>query len=179
MALGTYANVLTAIREVLDDGTGSLRTIPAGRFTDDLDSSVAEAEAQRRGIRADKPFRVRIVSQRRHPQSPPINGSVILYEFEVEVTVSRTVAVLEQLSADDFATLEALGWEDADAIRQVLCTPPNLETTSGGGSTNILGDALRYRESRGRVVPVQGDGAQRYETIHKFIGGLKVLPAVI
>ena len=104
---------------------------------------------------------------------------MILYEFDVEVTISRTVGTLEQIESDDFAVLEALAWEDADAIRQALCTPPNLETTAASGATNIIGDALRYTDSRGRVVPIQGDGAQRYETIHRFTGGLKVSPAII
>jgi len=176
MAYGSYANVLTAIREVLDDGTGSLRAIAAGRFTDDLDPSVDEAERQRRGIRSDKPFRVRITGQRRHPASPPILGSVILYEIDVEVTVSRTVATIEQLDADTFSVLEALAWEDADAIRQALCTPPNLESTSASAATGIVGDHLRYIDSRGKVVPIQGDGAGRYETIHRFSAGLKVAP---
>lgn len=177
MALGTYANVLTAIREVLDDGTGSLRAISATRFTDDLDPSVAEAEAQRRGIRSGKPFRVRITGQRRHKASPPIIGSTILYEIDVEVTVSRTVSPLEQISSDDFAVLEALGWEDTDAIRQALCTPPNLRLTAASAPTNIAGAALRYIDSKGRVVPIKGDGAQRYETIHRLTGVLKVFPA--
>lgn len=175
MALGTFANALTAIREVLDDGHGNLRTISATRFTDDLVEAVTEPELQRRGIRSDKPFRVRFTRMSRHPQSPPINGSVILYELGVQVTVSRTIAVAEQIDADTWATLEALGWEDADAIRQALCTPPNLETTASGDSTNIVGDALRYESSRGRIT--QGPGAQRYETIHNFSGALKVLPA--
>ncbi len=177
MALGTYANALTAIREVLDDAGGSLRTIAATRFTDDLDGSTAEAEKQRRGIRSDKPIRVRITGQRRHPKTPPINGSVLLYELDFEVTVSRTIATLEQISSDDFAVLEALAWEDADAIRQALCTPPNLEETAASAATNIVGDALRYVDSRGAPVPLVGDGAQRYETIHRFTGALKVLPA--
>lgn len=177
MALGTYANVLTAIREVLDDGTGNLRTIAAGRFTDDLDPSVDEAERQRRGIRADKPFRVRFLRQRRHEASPPIIGSTIFYRFDVEVTISRTVATEAQLDSDLYATLEALAWEDTDAIRQALCTPPNLETTSASAPTNLIGSALTYVDSISRVVPIQGDGAQRYETVNKFTVGLQVFPA--
>jgi hypothetical protein len=179
MALGTYANILTAIREVLDSNGGSIRQIASTRFTDDLAEGVQEPEAQRRGIRADKPFRVRITNQRRHEASPPINGSKILYRFDCEVTISRTVGVLEQVSADDFAALEALGWEDADAIRQALCTPPNLEQTAASAATNIIGDALTYVDSRGRLVPIKGDGAQRYETIHRFTAGLKVSPATV
>lgn len=177
MALGTYANALTAIREVLDDGTGNLRTISATRFTDDLDPSVGEPERQRRGIRADKPFRVRFLRQRRHEASPPIIGSIILYRFDVEVTVSRTIATEAQLDPDLFAELEALAWEDTDAIRQALCTPPNLDTTAASAPTNLISGALTYVESVARVVPIQGDGAQRYETINKFTVGLKVSPA--
>lgn len=179
MAYGSFASALTAIREALDDGAGNLRTVAASRFTDDLVEASHESELQRRGIRSDKPFRARILRMTRNGSSPPINGSVILYDFDVEVTVSRTIATLEQVSSDAWATLEALGWEDADAIRQVLCTPPNLETTSLSVSTNIVGDALRYTGSRGRLVPVKGAGAQRYETIHEFAGILKVSPATM
>ncbi len=178
MAFAPFLNVLTAIREVLDANGGSIRQIPAARFTDDLDTSVGESEAQRRGIRADKPFRARISGMRPHPLSPPINGNVVLYQFDVTVTISRTIGVQEQVDSDLFATLEALAWEDADVIRQALCTPPNLETTAGSGATNILGGALKYVDSRGTPVPIKGDGAQRYESIHKFTGGLKSEPAI-
>lgn len=179
MAYGTYGNLLTAIREVLDANGGSIRKITASRFTDDLLEALPEEEAQRRGIRADKPFRARITGQRRHPASPPVNGSVHLLALDVEVTVSRTIATAEKVSADQFATLEALGWEDADAVRQALCTPPNLQTTAAAAVTNLVGDALVYVDSRGRLVPLQTDGAQRYETIHRFTGCLKVSPAII
>lgn len=177
MSYAPFSNVLTAIREVLDSNGGSIRKIAAARFTDDLAEGVQEPEAARRGIRADKPFRVRITGMRKHPKTPPINGNVILYLINVVVTVSRTVSTEEQVDAAKFATLEALGWEDADVIRQALCTPPNLATTAAGGATNILGAALSYVDSRGTLVPLKSDAAQRYETIHRFTGGLKSTPA--
>ena len=179
MALATFGNALTAIREVLDDGSGSLRTISSSRFADKLPESVHESERQRRGITASKPFRVRVTNVRRNASSPPMNGSVHLLDFDVTVTVSRTIKPLEQMDSDAWATLEALAWEDADAIRQALCTPPNLETTSGAADTNIVGCALRYRDSSGRPTPTQTDGAQRYETTHRLSGILKVSPATM
>lgn len=176
MALATYSAALTAIREVLDDGHGSLRTISAGRFVDALHEGTSDDELARRGVVAAKPFRVRLGGQRRHPASPPPNSNVNLITCDVDVIVSRTITPLEQADPDSMATLEASAAEDADAIRQALETPPNLDTTAAGISTNICGGCLRYvRSATPRVVTGAPPAkAQRFETSHRFEAVIKV-----
>lgn len=176
MALGTYAAALTAIREVLDDGAGNLRTVSAGRFVDALHEGISDDELATRGAITSKPFRVRLGGQRRHPASPPINSNINLIAFDVDVTVSRTITTQEQADPDLMATLEALTAEDGDAIRQALETPPNLNTTSAATATNICGGCLRFiRSSTPRVVTGAPPAkAQRFEVTHRFEGVLKV-----
>lgn len=177
MALATYSAALTAIREALDDGHGNLRTIASARFADTLHEGLSDDELTRRGVLGAKPFRVRFGGQRRHPASPPINSNVNLIAFDVDVIISRTVGPLEQADADAMATLEALAAEDADAVRQALETPPNLDTTASGTATNLCGGCLRYvRSQTPRVVTSAPPAkAQRFETTHRFEGVIKVI----
>lgn len=176
MTLASFGAALTAIREVIDSAGGSLRQINAGRFADALHEGVSDDELARRGILAAKPFRVRLGNIRRHPASPPINGNINLLAFEAEVVVSRTIDPEHQVDPDAMAELEALAAEDADALRQALCTPPNLNTTADGTATNLVGGHLVYlRSSTPRVVTGAPPAkAQRFEVGHRFEGTLKV-----
>lgn len=178
MAYVPFGAALDAVREVARGAHGSLRTVPAARFADDLHEGTSEEELARRGTLASKPIRVRITGMDRNGASPTILGSVLLYDVAWEVVVSRTMAPIEQVDADTMADLEALAYEDADVLRQALCTPPNLRTNLAGTLTGICGDALVYAGSDARVVTVAATGkAQRYETIHRFTAVMKSLPA--
>lgn len=179
MALATYGAALTAIREVLDDAAGSLRTISATRFADTLHDGLSDDELARRGTFAAVPFRVSLGNFRRHPASPPINGNINLIAFDVDVVTARTITPLEQADADAMATLTALAAEDGDAVRQALETPPNLDTTVAGTATNICGSCLRYmRSNPPRIVTGSPPAkAQRHETTHRFEGVIKVFQA--
>ncbi len=178
MSYFTWTPALTAIREVLESAHGSLRTIPAARFTEDLVEGLSEEELARRGIRSDKPIRVRFTGSRKNPATPPTIGSTILRDHDLEVIVSRTISPEHQLDADLYAELQALAMEDGDAIEQALGTPPNLATTVAGTATNICGDALIYRGSSDRVVTTRTPAkAQRFETVHRFTLTAVVRPA--
>lgn len=171
---------LTAIREVLDSGKGTLRTIDPDRFSDRLHQGFREEELQRRGIGTEKPFQVRCTSTRPHASSPGIFGSVLLYDATFEIVVSRTVTPAEQVSSDVMAVAQALAIEDSDIIRQALSTPPNLSKTSDGLDTGIAGASLVHQSSTVRLVST-GSGpskAQRLETVHAFTGALKALAEV-
>lgn len=176
MAYGTWTPVLQAVRDVLDDGHGSLRTIATDRFSDALPEAVAEEEKQRRGLGNPAPFRIRVTRIAPNAASAPINSSVILRDFELEVTVSRTLSLPEILNADDMQTLQALCLEDQSAVSQALGTPPNLSQTALGTDTNIAGGALRYLDSRNVVTTSAPDEARRLETTHRFTGVLRVSP---
>lgn len=178
MAYFPWGAALTAIREVIESAHGSLRTIPASRFTEDLVEGTPDSELARRGTRSDVPIRVQIMGRRKNPASPPINSSVILRDADVVITVSRTIGPPEQVDANAMADLMCLANEDADALEQALSSPPNLATTVAGIATNIVGDSLVYVQSSNRVVSLRPpSSAQRYETIHRFRMTMKVTPA--
>lgn len=178
MAYVPFAAALRAAREALEAAHGSLRTIPAGRLTDALHEGASEDELARRGALEAKPSRVELAGMRPHPASPPIIGSVLIYETDWEVTISRTVSPEQQVDADSMSELRALAWEDADVIRQALCTPPNLATTSTGTASGLCGDALVYVGTSAVLRTSQPPGkAQRYETIHRFTAAMKSIPS--
>lgn len=177
MAYLRTTQILTAVREVLDDGTGNLRPIDASRFSDDLHQGASEQELQRRGAVAAKPLQVRLGPVRRHKQSGSINGSQQLYEAEIQVVVTRTVPPEAQVDSDVFAAIEAAALEDADAIAQALGTPGNLDETAAGTATDIVSGMLLHQGSS-PVLLGAAKGAQRLETTHRFSGILISRPQV-
>ena len=179
MAYGQWSAVIQAIRDVLDDGHGSIRTLATGRLVDDLPEGIAEEELQRRGLGEPAPFRVRVTRVEPSPYSAPINSGTILRDFDVEVTISRTISLPERLSPDDMAALQALCLEDQSAVSQALGSPPNLSQTASGTDTNIAGGALRYLGSDNVVTTSATDEARRLETTHRFTGVLKVYTASV
>lgn len=168
--------LITRIREVLEDSAGTLRTVPAGRFDGNLPTGLSDTTEMRRAF--EKPrIAATITGLSRHPASPPINGSLMLYSVAVEVRIVRTVTRLEQLSDADADTLRALATEDADIVRQALEYPGNLTQTTAGAATNIASGLLYYSGSVIRVQRAIDEGSQLLETVHTFTGVAKVYPA--
>ncbi len=179
MAYPSYANIILRVRELIE-GTAAapVRPVTADRFVDDLVEGLSEEEAQRRSMQASAPFNVRIQGTRRHPLSPPINSNVILEEFDLVVTVSRLLGTEEHISETAFADVEAASWQDAAIIRQSLETPPNMAQTEASAATGIVGGAVRYTGSLGRVSTSRTQTARRYVVEHNFTGIVKSSPAV-
>lgn len=176
MAYLQTAAILTRIREVVEDGAGTLRAI-SSRFLGDLPEGLDVTEDMRRAL--DKPrVESSITSITRSASSPPICGNLIIYELGVDVRVVRTVTPLEQLSDDDRDALRALAAADADYVRQALEYPGNLSTTSGGVSTDLASGMLSFKSSRVVVKRAVNEGAQSVETIHSFTGFALSRPAV-
>lgn len=167
--------ILTRIREVLLDGAGDLRTISATRFEGDLPEGLSESAQMMRGAVKAR-VEASVSSIERHPQSPPSNGSVMLYVVGVEVRAVRTVLRIEQLVDADRDTLRALCIEDADIIRQALEYPRNLTATTAGTATGIVSGLLRYAGSETRTSRGIDQGTQILSTIHSFTGSVKVTP---
>ena len=168
--------ILTRVREVLEDGAGTLRVI-SERFLGDLPEGLSEVEQMRRGLVKAR-VETSISSISRSPTSPPITGNFLIYEIGVDVRVVRTVTTLEQLSDDDRDSLMALAAEDADVVRQALEYPGNLTQTSAGVDTQLASGMLNFKSSRIRVSRAVDEGAQRVETIHNFSGFAYARPAI-
>lgn len=169
--------ILTRIREVLEDGAGSVRTVSSSRFLGELPDGLSpDAEA----LRAISKPRVEasITGIRRSASTPPIIGSLLIYDVDVDVRVVRVATTLHQLSDDQRVALQALCAEDADIIRQALEWPGNLTSTTAGAATGLVSGILRYVKT-GKLTAKRAvnDGAQPYEIVHSFSGAVTVSAA--
>lgn len=170
--------LITRIREVLEDSRGALRTVPSGRFLGNWPDGLSDPTQLRRLL--VKP-RVRVVidSFERSPQSPPINGNLIIYDVGVSVRVARIATRQKAMDDDDMDSVQASCAEDTDVIRQALEYPRNLTTTEDGHATDLISGLLSFNgPSQTTVVGQIDQGAQRIETINRFVGRLIARPAV-
>ena len=168
--------ILTRIREVLEDGQGSLRSISSTRFAGDLPEGLDPTEDARRAISAPR-IEAKITGISRHSQSPPVTGNMLLYSVAIEVRVVRTVTRTEQLTDDDRVTLQALAAEDTDVVRQALEWPGNLTQTEAAVTTDLASGLLRYASTKDMVRGAVNGGAQTMETVHSFTGVVISRPA--
>lgn len=167
MAYLKTAAILTRIREVVTAAAGAARTIPAARFDGDLPDGLDPVEDMRRAMTVPR-AEATTTDIRRHPASPPVTGNVLLYDVGVSVRVVRTVTRLEQLSDADRDAIRALAAQDADAVRQALEYPHNLDATTAGTSTGIVSGMCVWESSRATVTGRVNDGAQALSTIHNY-----------
>lgn len=172
MANIAAANIFTRIREVLEDGAGSVRTITAARFSGGLYSGLGRDAETLRSLGKPR-VEAEIVAGARHPSSPPINGSFELKELRVTVRIVRSGTLVQKLDDDARDAAKALAVVDADLVSQALTFPGNLTTTAGGGATGIVSGLLRY-ESSDFSVEYDGDVSARIVTSHEFIGVVNV-----
>lgn len=170
MAYIAASAILTRVREVLEDSAGTLRTVPAARFLGDLPEGLSEDAESMRAISKPR-VEASMVSVKRSPSTPPIIGSLLLYEVEIAVRVVRVVTTLEQLSDDDRVALQALAFEDCDVVRQALEYPGNLTSTTAGTATGLCSGLLRYTGSKAAPLRRRVDGgSQPFEVTHTFSG---------
>lgn len=170
MAYVATSAILTRVREVIEDSAGTLRTVPAARFLGDLPEGLSEDAEAMRAISKPR-VETSMVSVKRSPSSPPVIGSLLIYEIELAVRVIRVVTTLEQLSDDDRVALQALAFEDCDVIRQALEYPGNLTATTGGTATGLCSGLLRHVSSRAAPMRRRVDGgAQPLDVTHTFVG---------
>lgn len=165
MAYIKTAEILTRIRELLQDGYGSVRTINASRFQGGLHAGQTPDHQARLGILSQLPCEASITKTLRHPQRLVITGSVQIELLEIQVNVVRTVAIDGQVTDSVRDAAKALAAEDADAIKQVLEWPPNLTLTNAGAATDLKG--MSYQGSDHRFLGAAGK-AMRLDTIHRF-----------
>jgi len=170
--------IITRVREIIEDGQGSLRTISATRFTGGYpEGGVGDDELARRGIAVSKPVQVVVRSLGRHPNSPPIGGNLEILEVEVEVAIARTIAIEEMVDDDAHTTLAALALEDVDVIRQALEWPANLTQTEAADATDLCSLRLDRPASNIKVGGGQGK-AYSLEYRLRFTGPAFSRPAI-
>jgi hypothetical protein len=169
--------ITTRLREVLEQSSGVLRTVPSSRFFGDLPEGLDMGEEIRRAIENPR-INANVTRVRRSPASPPINGNLTIYDFEVEVRIVRIMSTLEQLDDASLELLRSRAFEDVDVIRQALEYPGNLTTTDGGDVTDIASGMLRFVDGTvGDIKRMINEGAQQCETLVNFTGVAIARPA--
>ena len=169
--------ILTAIREVLEEAHGSLRTIASTRFFGELPEGLTDDEASLRAMERPR-VEASITGQRRHPDSPSRMGSYKLTEIDVMVKVIRHLSPDHKFDDALRDQIKALAQEDVDLISQALTTPPNLATTVAGTATGLCTDCLHDAGDGATVVRVkQTDTGHLIETQIRFTGVVKVTQA--
>lgn len=165
------------LREVLEAGFGSVRTITADTYGGNLPE---EFSAQGDSVRAvAKPQTEALVEAiRRSPSSPSSMSNVALYEIDVRVRVVRRLTADQQVNATARDLVKAAAAGDADVVVQALTWPGNLTQTQAGTATGLRSGMLAYRESQTVVKPAVDDGASIVETNHLFTGLMQSAPPV-
>lgn len=166
MAYTKTAEILTRIRELLQDGYGSVRTITSTRFQGGLHDGQDPNHQARLGVLTQLPAEASIVRTLPHPQRLVTTSSVQIELLEIAVKVVRTLAIDGQVTDSIRDAVQASAAEDASAIAQVLEWPPNLEQTNAGAATDAKG--ARYQGSDHRWSGNAGK-AMRLESTHRFL----------
>lgn len=168
--------IITRVREVLQDGAGSIRTISSARFDGGFYQGMSPEEQSLRALATPR-VEPSVFVTGRNPDSPPINGTLLFYDVTVTVAVVRHLSPTHKLDDAKRDDIKALAANDSDIVAQALCWPGNLTATSGGTPTGLIGGYLRFEGSDEPEVSL-GDEAGRITSIHRFNGIVRVTPAV-
>jgi hypothetical protein len=142
MALLPAAAIVRRIHELLVEGAGVHRVIPAGTYAA---GSVAASRDGARSVESldDSPrVRARVISDEQHPASPGSYCSRTLRQLTIEITVTRAAGVGDTFGETERRALLTACLEDQSRIRQALEWPGNLAATEGGDPTGISGRKL-------------------------------------
>lgn len=175
MAYTKYDAILERVRELLEDGYGSIRAISSSRFQGGLHDGLPNETLPRLGELSQKPIEASITGVSRHPQRLTIVGDVQIERFTLEVRVVRALATPTQVNDALRDDVKALAVEDSDVIKQALEWPANLTSTQGGTTTDCK--ALIFDNSRPRVRVNKTGAAMFVDTIHTFTGTAVSRPA--
>lgn len=177
MAYIAGAAIVTRIREVLEDGRGTLRTITASTYEGQI---YGPAAGDNESLIASVKPRVEasITSVERHEASPPEMGNQAIYRLAIEVRLIRHLDDLHKVKDSVRDTAKAAAMTDADKVRQALGYPGNLTQTEAAVTTGLVSGCLVYEASSARVVLGPGETGGRIETIHRFTAAATSVPAV-
>ena len=160
--------ILTAVREVIEDGAGSVRTIASGDY---LVGQVGARSVP--GLAHDALISPRadiaLTVTGRNGASPPITGSVQLLDVSIVVRLVRSLSAHVVMDHDARQAVRALAARDADVLAQALTWPGNLAQTAAGAPTGLVSGCLRttWRSATGDIEAAGSDSA-RLVTTHTF-----------
>jgi len=174
MATLATSAITTAIREVIEDGTGSVRTITSGDYLPGETSARSVPGLSHDALIAPR-AEVRIVETARHEASPAITGSFQLVALEIEIRLVRSLTTFKLLDHDARQAVYDLAARDGDVLAQALTWPGNLTQTAASAATGLVSGCLRT-DWRSAVGTVEADGSDhgRLVTTHRFTAIAKV-----
>jgi hypothetical protein len=152
--------ILTRLRELLQDGLGTIRTIANTRFAGDLPPGLDAREERRRGIVDEKPIDITLSTQRPHPNRITTAGNVQLWYVDATIRIVRTLDLEAQVSDTARDAIEALKTIDGGMIADVLEWPINLALTNAGDATGMKG--ARYK---GGSVQTRGEAGEAMDIV--------------
>lgn len=163
--------ILTAVRNALESASGVSRTITANTYEGDAYESLSDEEKSRRGaVRARMEPVIRSLTP--HSLAPPRNGSVGIYEMELDVMVWRHTDSSEKLVDATRDTAASAAINDGDVIAQCLEFPGNVNVNSSG--TRLIGSCLTYAGTEIESIALADDGPGLITARHKFRGFIQV-----
>lgn len=131
------------LREVLEEGLGSVRTIAAGTLKGDLPPGLDLAHEQRRTFETP---RVESSIKRRRPHvSSPVsaNSNFAILELDLEIRLVYHAPRSAQIDDDERDAFRGAQLGDCDAIRQALISG-NLTATDAGDATGVISSRVIF-----------------------------------
>jgi hypothetical protein len=169
--------ILDAIREVVEEAAGNLRTITAGTYAGELYDDLDDGTKSKRALTAPR-VEATITRAMPHSATYPVTGSKRLEAIEVELMVVRHIGPKEMTSDAARSLAKGLAYADAGVLKEALSYPGNLTQTSGAVATGLVSGMLFW--VRSELVRIQLGGDDRpglIETIHEFRGTVNVAQA--
>lgn len=165
--------ILTAVRGVLEDGTGTLRTISSTRFDGGLYDSLPDDEKSRRAL--DRPVvEATITKMERSPHTYAQPGSLAIRRITVEVKIVRHLNEEHKLVDATRDDEKALAVVDADMVAQALEYPGNLTQDAGANATGLVSGRLQYVSSTVERVQLGDKQPGMIVTKHTFTGDVQI-----
>lgn len=162
------------LREVLLDGSGNVRTVPASRvYGDSVGVSSTDARIHRQTlIKPRIHFPPLDIERGQKAESEPSNRT----QYQIGLTIEATYRLPEEILDDDTRDgILAVAEEDSVYFREALGWPGNLAQTEAAAATGIVSGQLRF-ESFGTI---REDWPGRVLiTRHRYTGTVVVTMAI-
>lgn len=142
--------ISTAVREVLTGTLGSVRTVTAGKFEENVHDESSDAEMWLRGrsgtagalqAQAD----VRIGTARQTGWAGPPSANITVWVLPLEVGLYYAAQPYGDLVTSRRYLIRAQAAEDAVTVTQALTWPGNLTATAAAAATGIVSGILQPR----------------------------------
>lgn len=152
----SYGPLVQRIREVTEQGLGTLRTIPAGTFSGDTTYPERRAEAVARDVLNKPQITVRI--GRRTNGGRQLNTTPSFVIEDAEIIVDLSYKLDGSLMRDKRQELIVEINNAASTVRAALTKANNLRLTADGNATGLASGMLNWQETTEPRLRWDGEG---------------------